>query len=433
MRIREVRTSLHSCPMKVPEILPAWDSWRIILNPTEAVAKVFTDEGIVGYGMGGTASFEIARDIIAPMLKGHKLEDVNDIEDIWRKVEKLVPDEETRNASMGGIDVALWDALGKISKKSICELLGGKQQDRIKIYASAGLIYRDPQRNIDEAEAFRDGHVGFTGYKYKSAHGPENDIKSAKLLRETLGDKFTLMLDGHYFFCKSGNGDYMYQPRTVKRIAKELENLNIYWFEEPLPHQEVSLNKELKSTLSTMLLATGESCRTLGEYEALLKNAACDIVQGEPAMFGGITQCRKIIEMASTYGKMFVPHNWGPRITAAANVQLCAAYPRTLVPWNEMSMFATEEHPGLFRWPLVEEILVKPLEMRNSYLTVPQGPGLGVEVSEDALSKYPYVDIPYNAYLYSVPTSYMPSYPTGYLPREYFGREDSFRKNKYLW
>jgi len=120
-------------------------------------------------------------------------------------------------------------------------------------------------------------------------------------------------------------------------------------------------------------------------------------------------------------------------MTAAVNAQLCAAYPKSLVPWNEVSMFATDNHPGLFRWPLVEEILAKPLEIKNSYLTVPRGPGLGVDVSEEAMRKYPYVDIPYNAYVYSIPTSYMPSYPVGYLPKEYFGSMDIFRRNKYLW
>jgi len=433
MKISEVRVSLHSCPLEKPEILPAWDSWRIILNPTEAMAKVVTNEGITGYGMGGTASFEVARDVIAPALKEEELEDISDIEDIWRKIEKLVPDEETRNKSTGAIDVALWDAIGKASNKSICELLGGRRQERIKVYASAGLIYRDPQRNIDEATAFRDGEYGFNAYRYKTGHGPVNDIKTAELLREALGDEVVLMHDGHYFFCKSGHGDYMYQPRVVKWMARELEKLNVYWFEEPLPHQEVSLNKELKDTLTTMLLATGESCTTLAEYEVLLKNDACDIVQGEPATFGGITQCRKVIEMARDYGKMFIPHNWGPRMTAAANAQLCAAYPESQIPWNEMSMFATEKHPGLFRWPLVEEILVKPLEIEDSYLNVPRGPGLGVEVSEGAMKKYPYVDIPYNAYVYSIPTSYMPSYPVGYLPKEHFGPMDIFKKNKYLW
>lgn len=312
MKIREVRVSLHSCPMEKPEILPAWDSWRIVLNPTEAIAKVVTDEGITGYGMGGMGSFETARDIIAPALKGEELEDIGDVENIWGKIEKLVPDEEARNKATGAIDVALWDALGKVSNKSVCELLGGRRQDKIKVYASAGLIYRDPQRNVDEAKAFRDGEYGFTAYKYKTAHGPVNDVRTARLLRETLGEEFVLMHDGHYFFCKSGHGDYMYQPRVVKWIARELEKLNVHWFEEPLPHSEVSLNKELKETLSTMLLATGESCATLAEYEALLKNDACDIVQGEPAVFGGITQCRKVIEMARDYGKMFIPHNWGP-------------------------------------------------------------------------------------------------------------------------
>jgi D-galactarolactone cycloisomerase len=433
MRISDVLVSLHSCPMKVPEIIPAWDSWRIILNPTEAVAKVVTDNGVTGFGMGGVSSFEVARDVIAPALRGSKLEDARDIDEIWSRIENLVPDEGTRNAAAGGIDIALWDCLGKASNKSVCELMGGRRQDRIKIYASAGLIYRDPERNVDEAKAFRDGEIGFTAYKYKSAQGPDNDIRSARLLRDALGDTYTLMFDGHYFFCKSGNGDYMYQPRTVKRIARELEKLNAYWFEEPLPHQEVSLNKELKATLSTMLLATGESCKTLGEYEALLKNDACDIVQGEPATFGGITQCRKIIELAAQYGKMFVPHNWGPRITAAANAQLCAAYPSKVAPWNEMSMFATEHHPGLFKWPLVEEMLTKPLEMSASYLTVPRGPGLGVEVNEQALKKHPFINVPYNAYIYSVPTSYMPSYPTRYLPREYFGKDDEFKRRNYLW
>lgn len=433
MKISEVRVSLHSSPMKTPEIIPAWDSWRIVLNPTVAIAKVVGDDGIVGYGMGEAEPARVAVDVIAPALNGMPLDDVDDIEGIWKKATELVPDEATRNRAMGAVDVALWDALGKIAKKSVCELLGGRLPRRLKAYASAGLIYRDPQRNIDEAKALRDGKFGFTAYKYKTGQGPENDVKTAKLIREALGDDFTLMHDGHYFFCKSGMGDYMYQPRVVKWMAKELEKLNVYWFEEPLPHYEVSLYKELKKTLSTMLLATGESATTLAEYKALLENDACDIVQAEPAMFGGITQCRKVVEMAAEYGKMFTPHNWGPRLTAAASLQLCAAYPEKVVPTNEYSMFATDEQPGLFRWPFVEEVLSKPLEVKNSYITMLRGPGLGVKVSEEAMKKYPYVDVPYNAYLYSVPTSYMPSYPVGYLPKEYYGPMDIFKKRRYLW
>lgn len=170
--------------METPEIIPAWDSWRIVLNPTEPIAKVVTDEGVTGYGMGGEC--EVARDVIAPALKGEELEHVDDIENIWEKVEKLVPDESTRNSGMGGIDVALWDVVGKASNKSISSLLG-RRQDKLKVYSSAGLIYRDPQRNIDEAKSFRDGEYGFIAYKFKTAHGPVNDVRTVRLIRKPLG------------------------------------------------------------------------------------------------------------------------------------------------------------------------------------------------------------------------------------------------------
>jgi len=342
------------------------------------LVKIVTNDGIQGYGecFGPIAgNREIVEDFFAPILKG---KNPLDVEELWEFMynkgraafQSFIP-----MTAISGIDIALWDIKGKILGMPIYRLLGNGHRDEIKAYATGH--YFKKTNSIEElfshiiTEALENVKAGFDMLKLKIGLGVlgfdlEEDIKLIQRVREAVGGKVTLMVDANY----------AYDPHTAILIGKELEKAKVFWFEEPIDPTDLEGYKEVKAALN-IPIAAGECLATRYGFRDFLSQRAIDIAQPDLCAAGGITECRKIADMASTYNIKFIPHVWGSPIAIVASLQLIASLPRA-----SLLEFDRSDNP-------IREEMGKSLIVREgSYVKVPQNPGLGINIDENIIRKY---------------------------------------------
>ena len=204
---------------------------------------------------------------------------------------------------------------------------------------------------------------------------PEADIERVKEIRKTIGDDIYLMVDANQ----------AYNLYTAKKLLKKLEEFNILWFEEPLHYYDWESYSELKK-FSAIAISGGESLRTSSQFKDFLVNQSYDIVQPDVANVGGITEFKRIINMASTMGIQTIPHVWGTPVMIAASLHVASTIPNSPRMDNPQPFL---QEPGMeydrTNNPLRENISseTQPFKFENGYLNVPEKPGLGIEISEE--------------------------------------------------
>ena len=337
------------------------------------IVKITTDTGIVGYGeakapVAARATRLIVETLLAPLLVG---EDPLDITVLW---ERMYAGMRVRGHQAGfyleaisGIDIALWDIAGKASGRSIASLLGGAFQDKVRVYASGlpSLPANAPDEAFeslgDQAEAIRAS--GYNALKMAFGRDLPGDIRSARLLRDRLGGDFTLY----------GDAAGSYDRKQALRLGLELQDLDFGLYEMPIFPEDVEGYAELARQL-TMPIAL-DSLMTRHETLRFLRLGGLDLVQPDVCRAGGITECRRIAELADAFGAAFAPHiSIGSAIHFAASTHLAAAMPNTM----------TSEY-WIGNNPIGNAILEKPLVVENGFMDVPAEPGLGIAIREDAL------------------------------------------------
>ena len=343
------------------------------------IVEIETTDGITGWGecYGPSA---VARAYIdtqfAPRIIGR---DAFDVEVIWEDLYNRIKDYGGRGmatSALSGIDIALWDIIGKAVNKPIHKLIGGAHRTEVKAYAT-GLYFIDMNRLIEEAveEAKEFVAEGFTAVKMKIGLGdPKLDIRRVAAVREAVGDDIRLMVDANH--C-------MTVPQAI-RIGRELEALDIDWFEEPISPEDVDGYVEVTRALD-MAVAGGENEFTRWGFRDLVVRKAMDIVQPDVCAAGGISECRKIATLAAAHGVECVPHAWGSAIGLAATLHFIAALPDqppSLRPIPPMLEFEQCENP--FRDHLSKE----PIVQVKGIVQIPTGAGLGIEVDRAVLARY---------------------------------------------
>lgn len=344
------------------------------------IVKITTDDGIVGWGecLGPAAEAisVIVEKIYKPLLINT---DPFDNEVTWEKLYNLLRDHGQKGLAieaLSGIDIALWDIIGKTVKKSIHKLIGGSFRTRVKAYAT-GLYFRKVEnlsRTLaEEAAQYLD--MGFKALKMKIGFGFKQDIENVKTVRETIGSNIMLMVDANH----------AYNTATAIRIGRELEKYDIYWFEEPVPPEDINGYIEVKKKLKT-LIAGGECEYTRYGFERLISRRAIDILQPDPCMTGGISEVKKIIALALTHNIEVSPHTWGSSIALATSLHILAAkpdIPPSINPAEPLLEFDQTENP--FRTYLARE----PITIdKDGYVKVPTQPGLGIDIDENIIEKY---------------------------------------------
>ncbi|MDS0300610.1 mandelate racemase/muconate lactonizing enzyme family protein [Halogeometricum sp. S1BR25-6] len=276
-------------------------------------------------------------------------------------------------SALSGIDVALWDLVGKATGKSIHRLLGGQSRETLDAYAST-MYFTEEDRDIAEPmhEAVEEG---FSAAKIKIGAGTDSDVERVRTARKVLGDDARLMVDI--------NGNY--RPRQAIRTAKAIEEFDVTWMEEPVPPENLSGYREVKSRVDVPL-AAGEAHYGRFEFKRLVDDRTVDVVQPNLGRCGGLTEASRIADLATTENVAVRPHVWNSAVGLAAAVQFAASvseYPHTRnVPEPMMVEFDRSENP------LREEILETPFDPTGGEVAVPQEPGLGIDVDEDAVERY---------------------------------------------
>lgn len=342
------------------------------------LVEITTAEGITGWGecWGPIAgNREIVESYVAPWLVGKDVEDVEAIHDdlifeLRSSYHSYVP-----ASVVSGVDIALWDAYGKALGLPISRLLGGRRREEVRAYAT-GHFFRD----VDEFDELREAvvaearsHVdaGFTALKGKiglARHFPwgrEEDVRLVEAVREEVGADVELMADANH----------AYDLADAKWVARELDDLGVRFFEEPIPPMidgYARLNRSVDISI-----AGGECWAFQDEFDRLVREGALDYVQPDVASAGGITSTRRVAALSRAGNVQCMPHVFGSAVALAASLQVIATIPGA-------PMLEFDRTPN----PLREDIVAEPITNRGDTVPIPDGPGLGIRVDEDALERF---------------------------------------------
>jgi L-alanine-DL-glutamate epimerase-like enolase superfamily enzyme len=356
--------------MKITRVEP-------ILLQSNLLVQVHTDEGIVGYGecspMNNRLVMSHLEHALGPIVVGR---DPFAVEAIVERM--LVETYKVAGQSMAmaasGIEIALWDIMGKALAQPICKLLGGAYRKRIRMYASSMSRQIQPVDEAKRLSALVEKH-GFTAVKVRvgSVFGFDQDAwpgRSLELVREVraaLGDQVEIMVDGNS--CYSA-------PRAIQ-LGRELERYHVFHFEEPCPYWDLDSTAKVAKALD-LPVAGGEQDWELHRFKEMLQKEAVDIVQPDLIKAGGFSVCKKIAALAEAFGAVCTPHQTQP-LGTVANLHFAASTPCL----RYSQEYNIEPHP------LRDTLFVEPvLEVKDGHLTVPEGPGLGVEINEQTLAQH---------------------------------------------
>lgn len=369
MRLRSIET----IPVRVP-IRPQFQIRGSLGEHTESpflLLKVHTDESITGLGeVSGTpiwsgedyvTAAHVIRQFIAPVLEG---EDPRDIERLTAKIRRSVAG---HPFTKSGVEMALWDILGKAAHLPVYRLLGGAVRERIPIKMSISGV--EPERAAQLAEWAM--NKGLKALKVKVGIEPEGDIARVAAVRRAIGDNVRLGIDA--------NGGW--NPRvaiaTIRRMAAES---NIYFAEQPVAPVDVQWLADVRRNVPVPVMAD-ESCYTLQDAMALVRAGAADILSIYIGKGGGIGPARKMASVAEAAGLICtVGSNLELGIASSAMAHLAAATPS----------IGAEEFPCDILGPIAYEhdLLKTPLEFSEGTVRPPDAPGLGVELDESAVARF---------------------------------------------
>jgi L-alanine-DL-glutamate epimerase-like enolase superfamily enzyme len=363
LKITDVQTACLAIPMKPLQppigMRPGRDAMR-----KQIVVRLLTDEGIHGLGEAFAygpplAVCNVIEEGLKPLLVGQDPMRIEYLVDLMHRSSLNYARRGLGLFAISGIEIALWDLLGKMRNAPLYELLGGATRPKLRAYASLAR-YATPEH---VAEACHDFVAqGFTMLKLHQI-----DVPSVKAAREAVGPDVEIMLDTN---C----------PWTVAEaiaMARAFEPYRLFWLEEPVwPPEDYDGLAQVKAA-SPMLIACGENEGTVYGFRDIVNRRAADVLQPSVTKVGGVSEMRKIAALANAANVMVVPHSYyfGPGLAATLHV---AATFTGGMPIE----FPTGEHETPF--------LTEPIKAIDGFVTPPSGPGLGVEINEDAIKRHRY-------------------------------------------
>ena len=348
----------------------------------QVVVRVDTDEGIHGWGEAccgsesGEAAYALKELIergITPRVKGR---DPIEFRKVWEMLYEATYWYGRRGLAtfaQSAIDTALVDVAGKALGVKACQLLGGQYRNEIPVYASLLFDMDDPEGTAKKGAKY--AGMGYAGTKFGWGMVPSKpfgaDLKKDEeviaLIRERIGAKTWLMVDvGRYV-----NWNLSY----AIKMGRVVQKYDAFWFEEPLPQDDLEGYTELARALDVPV-AMGEELYTAYDFNEVIKKRAADILQPDASKVGGISEMKRVIELARINNVMWVPHNWSTAVNTAASLHLSVSSP-------DGFLCEFKEEPN----PLVSALAKPGFVVKEGKVQIPDGPGLGIELSEKALNK----------------------------------------------
>jgi L-alanine-DL-glutamate epimerase-like enolase superfamily enzyme len=369
MRITGITTEIYQLRFPRP-MRPAWAPGTTWSSSEAAVFRIETDEGVVGIAAGvGCPSF--VRDVIAPQLIGQDPFETERITNTLR--DRGGP--WLGHTSPWGIELALWDLIGKSAGLPVSRMWG-RFTDRVIGYAST-IEIRPPKQRADDA--LRLLEKGYRAIKLR-LHGATiaEDIAQVRAVRDAVGDRMEIMVDANQAE-RPGTPQVQEGPvwdyHRALATCRELHSLGVAWVEEPLSRYNYDHLARLAAAVDVRL-AGGEGCSGLHEFRHLLDAGCYSIVQPDAIVAEGLGQLRKIAAYAEMHHRLCIPHHGGNGFAVAAHLQLSASCPNS--PYLELM----QDPPGIGVTE-VQGLITEPFDVdANGYVQVPDRPGLGVELSD---------------------------------------------------
>lgn len=335
--------------------------------------KVLTDEGVYGWGEASVeGQTKAVEQCILVLAKRSVIgEDPRNIEKIWQQMYRhgFWKGGFIHMSAISGIDQALWDICGKLYNVPVYMLLGGAIRDKVLAYTHAGDA-------LSAKKAVDDGFAGIKtggGGGQAEVYDPHKTLSSLDRrlsdIRGAVGDKY-IAIDNH--------GQSV--PNVAIKQMLVAEPYDIFFYEEPVPPENMLAYRQLRGAVPRMTIAAGERLFSRYDYRETVQNRLIDIAQPDICHCGGITEIRKIDALVETFQIKFAPHNPNGPVATAASLQVCAASQNfVILEFAAAAVFGRRDiYSGLSLTP------------HEGCFEVPKGPGLGIELDEKAMAQYPY-------------------------------------------
>jgi L-alanine-DL-glutamate epimerase-like enolase superfamily enzyme len=382
VRISDVRTTL----LRYPCDRPIASAGGVMRGRPALLVEIVTDAGVSGIGESAVGSRALIDDELKPFLVGR---DPQQVEWLWQAIYRRFGRAGRRGVvlnALSGIDIALWDLLGKVAGLPIHRLLG-TYQHRLPAYASAGFYQEGKGLDELQAEAAAAVRDGFRAFKMKVGRtrrlvpgafshtagaddllvaGDAADIARVAAVREALGPAPELMIDAN---C-------VWTPEQALRFANAVEPYRIFWIEEPVD-ADMRAASAVLAAATPIPIAGYETEVGLEGFTRLVTAGAVDVVQPDVAWAGGITECRRIAALAQAHQLAYAPHCFSSAVLLVASLHLGASLPNC-------SLVEIDRNPNALRSDLLRE----PVVVRDGYVEVPSGPGLGIELDPATVERY---------------------------------------------
>ena len=369
MKIRDIRA--FGLRGATPE-----GGWSVELRPEDCVHTlviVRTDEGLVGVGsvFSNDALVRAALAVLEPLYRGENALEPERVSEKLHQNTFWLGRGGSITHAISGIDIALWDILGKATGQPVGRLLGGRYRERVRPYAS--LLMQQPGPLAEELrslrrEGWRAFKIGWGPFGRQSDTLDEAIVKAA---RDAVGDQASLMVD-------AGGSDAFWRQglKWALRTAHMLADYGVAWFEEALKPDALQDYVLLRQG-SPVPIAGGEVLTRRQAFQPWLQAGALDIVQPDVTKVGGISEERRIAWMAQENGARFIPHGWNTAVGLAADLQLASAFADTdLVEYRTGS-------------PYIDELAAAGWQLDDDgMLAIPDKPGLGLELNTEAVARY---------------------------------------------
>ncbi len=335
--------------------------------------EVHTDEGLTGVGSCFTSGSLVqgAMKLLWPLLEGESAVEPLRVTDQLRESTFWQGRGGAVEHAISGLDIALWDIMGQACGQPVSRLLGGNYRDRIKPYGS--MLFDEPQKLREQLQqtvqrGFRAIKLGWRPFGRRNRKFDELLVRTA---RETVGDNVELMVDA--------GGSEQFWPHGLnwaRETAKMLADYDIVWFEEPLPPDDIEGHIEL-TRVSPVPIAGGEVLTRRQSFLPWLERRAVDIIQPDSTKNGGLSETRRIAQVAYDHNIQVVTHGWNTAIGLAADLQMAAAIP--------VARYVEYLTPCAY----LEDLTTEPFTLdADGYLEIPSTPGLGVRLDHAKLKKY---------------------------------------------
>ena len=383
MRITAVRASWLRAP--IPAAAAHVSDFGRNDSFNMCLVEIDTDAGIIGLGeakaavgnLGNYAAIvTLIREEFAPLLIGRDPRDITGAWDLLyngtrahyaAREGRTFPTIGRRGitlSAVAGVDIALWDILGRSLDVPLWRLMGGRYRDRVPAYASGGWapvggIGKQMLQYVERGHRAVKMRVGL-----QDASVDDSAARVAEA-RETLGPGVGIMVDAHG----------TWSVRDAQRFARKVEAYDLAWLEEPVSPDNLAGQAEVRAA-TDIPIAAGESEQTRFAFREMLDARAVDVLQPDPAIAGGITEVRTIAGLAASQGLTVAPHLWGSAILFATGLPLCIS-----TPCATILEFSRGHNP------LLNDLVEEEIAFEDGYVLAPTGPGLGLTLRRDFVER----------------------------------------------